>query len=175
MMDYIRQHPRAVTLIVVGFVALTIIAFGLNSLDQSGTNQPGKVTDPLQVNIFDSPLTQNSDSLTISYGGTSEPNQDSVQPHYRVFGLSDMPIPQAIKDILPDHLNQALWSTAIPTYASTYVQIDRSTLLCDSQYDCKFSFYLDSPESYYDFHLSATTNGTYSYTLQQQPLPGVSQ
>jgi len=172
-MDYARQHPLAISIIAAGFVILTIVAFMLSSSSEN-SGKP-TITNPLEGITFNSPISKVSDSLTVNYGGTSDPNQDSVQPPYRIFGLVDLPLSEGIRKMLPDYINRALWSTTVPTYATTYVQIDRSTLQCDTQYDCRFSFYLDSPESYYDFHLSATTTGSYVYTIKQQPLPGVSQ
>ncbi len=172
MMDYLRNHPILSLLVGGGIVLIAIIAVTVQALQ---SNDPKADQDPQQATSFYSPLAQTSDSLLVNYGGSADPNQDAVHGRFKVLGLDAMPLPQSVKDSLSSSLTTSLEKVITPTYSLAYIHIDRSSINCHTQFDCRFSLYIDSPESYHSYHSYLKPDGSQAYSLTAQPFPGAGQ
>lgn len=172
-METLRKHPRILIAAALGLIVLVVVLTLTRSKPQ--TNKPGQIVNPQEATNFYSPFTKTSDTFLINYTGSVNPNINAARQQFRIMALNNLPMPADIKQVLPVILPQELAKIAIPTYAPAFIQINRDTLKCSSVYDCQFSFYIDSPESYFDFHLHHQSNGTRVIDLKQQPLPGTSQ
>jgi hypothetical protein len=156
----------------IGVIVVVIIVV-IVALTNSSKPKTGSTADPQQATTIHSAVTDASDGLLINYSGSIEPDGDAVNQPLRLFAEDEMPLPEALKTPLLAAISDALRDNVVPSYVHAYVQINRSTIQCATAYDCKFSFYLDSPESYYDFHYYLQANGSPAYTIKQQPLPEV--
>ena len=168
-MDNMRSSIKLIG-IAAGVVLLVIVIVVASFSKRPAT--PTAIEDPQKLTAITSPFTQATENLEVNYGGTIDPNHDAAVTPLRIFALDSLGLPQGINDRLTTILTAAVTQEQLPTYASTYIQIDRPTVACDTEYDCAFSFYLDSPESYYKFRQTRTAGGAPVITVTQQPLPG---
>jgi len=109
---------------------------------------------------------------TANYGDNSDPNQDAVNQPYKIFGLQNLGLADDVNSSLEGVLTNALKRQVTPTSAPTFIQIKRDSIKCDSLANCSLSFYIDSPEMYFDFTTKQDGQTTYG-TLTQRPWQGV--
>ena len=170
MMEFISNHPKLSMTIAACAILIPAIFLSLSSQNQTAkTINPTtttKVTSPFMEVTYDQAI--NSDL------NTGDPNTSAVQQPFLLFGLDSLPLTAKQQYSIHEDLLNLLGNAIVPTYATTYVHIDRHTLKC-SEFDCTFSFYIDSPEGYYTYHAYHNPDGSEAFTLTQEPLPGVNQ
>lgn len=169
-MDLIRNHPKIIAAILaagIGLLALFAI------LSNSNRSQPPDLSQ--QSTLLSSPFTESSEKFLINYGSDTSPNFEAVFPSVRLFAANSLPLPESARSSLPQALGQALSGEVTSANGTTNVQIDRSTINCEDPYDCRFSFYLDSPESYFSYRIFYNPDGTRATELKRLPLPGANQ
>lgn len=173
MMNYVSKHPK----IVAAILGLAVITLIFVSISRSVRPPSSVRTEPYSQDLtaINSSFTRSTETFTINYGSTANPNQDAVQAPLRLFAVNSFSFPGTLKSSLLASVREALSHEAIPTYATASIQIDRDTFKCSDEYDCHFSFYLDSPEGYFSYHHYHNPDGSRAYTLKQEPLPGVKQ
>jgi hypothetical protein len=166
-MDDTQKRTLTSTGAIIGVVVL-VIAFGI--LFMSRKHEDSALT----ATKFASSYAPGSDSVLANYTGQTSPNADAVKQTFVAFDPASLSLPQDIKTNLNAYLSTALDRQVAPSQGTVYIQIVGSTIHCPNSYDCSFSFYIDSPESYFAYHLFYGSDGTQKYTLKQLALPGAS-
>ena len=151
-------------------LALVVFLVTTHKRSQSGASD-GRTAD---VTTITSPLTKSSDQLTVSYGGDASPNLDAVQQPFRIFSVDTLPVPQGVQKALSELVPPLVRQQVTPTYPSTYIQVEKSSIHCDSSNNCTMNIYIDSPETYFALNLSKV-NGIYAPHLTQIAWKGIRQ
>jgi hypothetical protein len=167
--DFPRNHPKVTLAGLVLLVSGVLIA-GLSA--SSPAKQPA-VVDPTKVTKVTSPFTHTTIDLEINTALKSDANDNAVHQPFELFGLGDLPFSAHRSYEIHEALPALVAREVVPTYVQTYIHIDASTIKCPSEYDCTFSFYIDSPERYFTYHTYHKPDGSEAHTLRQEPLPGV--
>jgi hypothetical protein len=164
-MDYMKKHPKTLAAIGLGVVIVIIVA--VMSFQSKSTVSTAAATQ------ITSPYAKITIELPVNTGLEGDANAAATSGQYEVFGLGQLPLTPELSYEIHEHLPAEIAKTIHPTYAHTYVHIDRDTLKCEIDFDCQFSFYLDSPEGYYHYHRTLADDGSISTEVRQQPFPEV--
>ncbi|HSX02848.1 MAG TPA: hypothetical protein VLI05_06085 [Candidatus Saccharimonadia bacterium] len=169
-MNLITNHPR-LTLGLGGLVVVILLILGL----ASNSRQAATVVDPAKTTSISSRFSKTSADIAVNSGFKVDPNNVAVHQPFELFGVSSLQISDALTYQMHESLPGQLARAVVPTYAPTYIQVDASSVDCTTDYDCAFSFYIDSPERYFRYHMYYNPDGSQAYSLKQMPLPGGSQ
>lgn len=157
----------------IGIIVVTILLLGMLLFTLFKPKKTDENASRSQdVTSFYSPVSKNSDSLTVNYGSDVQPNTDAVKPQFKVFGIDQLPLSQDVRNTLTSVLPGALLSKLAPTYPVTYVHVETDSIRCDAGDNCKMNLYIDSPETYFSFYLK-TSGDAPSFTLTQIPWKGL--
>jgi hypothetical protein len=104
-----------------------------------------------------SPLVKANDRLVINYGGSADPNTDSVIAQYKFFAINSTGLTSSeqssILTILPAYITAVIPSA----FGVTYVHIVSDTVRHLHSTNISFDFYVDSPETYFHYDSSIIT------------------
>jgi hypothetical protein len=158
----------AIIALVIIFIALLVTILFKTKKDNASKSGGHDINST----TFYSPISQAEDNFTANYSGDVAPNLNAVQQQFKIFNAQNVPIPTTIKDDLNNLLPSALQRVVTPTYATTFVHLDKNNVKCDKDNtDCTIGVYIDSPESYYSVHI--TTGSVPSITATQQAWKGI--
>lgn len=170
-----EQSTRNNRIVLIGgiLVAVIVIAAIAAAIATSLQNRQEPAVEPNSQDAtrLDSPFSEVSDNLLVGYDAVAEPNEYAAATPFRLYGYDNLKLSNDLKMRLKRRLPEALANQIPPTFATTYIHIDDKSLDCASEYDCRFSFYVDSPESYFSFRLFYDSDGAELYEIEQQPLP----
>lgn len=127
----------------------------------------------LPTTSFSSPLTKSSDRLLINYGGSADGNTDSNVPQYRFFALSSVPLTSAAQQYTESVLPKYLALYIQPPFGTTYIHIVKDSVEQTSDTVFSFRFYIDSPETYFQFKTSDDGNQKGQNPITPLPWQGV--
>ncbi|MGB4759517.1 MAG: hypothetical protein WBP26_05695 [Candidatus Saccharimonadales bacterium] len=129
-----------------------------------------KPNDAVSATSLYSPLVKADDSLVIDYGGSIDPNRDSVVTSYKIFAQASLPMTDTAKKSIEEFLPAYISSYIQPSFGSTYIHIVANTIEQTGPNSYSFDFYIDSPESYFHYK-SDSISGTNPVT--QIPWEGI--
>lgn len=165
-----QSYKIAIGAVALGAVIIIVlITIFLAQLGSKEEKPPQHSTDSTTIN---SPVTKSSDNLTVSYGGNAEPNMYAAQQPFRLFGKDQLPLPSDVKEQLEPLLIDNLRRQVVPTYATTFVHIEKSSIHCPDPDSCSMAVYIDSPELYFDFKVTGLSSVP-SGTLTPKPWKGI--
>jgi hypothetical protein len=167
-MDSRNKRIIIITAAVI-VVLLLVIFFSITKQNQQ-TTQTGEGITTASVG---SPFTHTTSDTVVYYDADAEPgpNARAVTTQYAIFGLNDLKLDDSVKAALtygvPDYLNKHI----AKNYATVNIQFDADSLSYVDSNNFLFNFYVDSPESYYEYKVSPFDNSS-SVTITPLPMKG---
>jgi hypothetical protein len=168
--------PRKPIVVLLPIILAVLLLAGILFLffhpKKGNPSEGGGENKTIDAITIQSDIAKTTTQYTVNYGNNTDPNQDAVKQPYKIFGLQNLGLTDDVKSSLEGVLTNVLNRQVTPTSVPTFIQIKRDSIKCDSLANCSLSFYIDSPEMYFDFSTKQDGQTTYG-TLTQQPWQGV--
>lgn len=167
-----KNYKLAIGIIILGVVFLGFILYMFFKSDTPPQSQGGEHNQ--DTTTINSPVSKNKIDFTVNYGSDIEPNMYAVEQPFKIFSLDGIEMPQVVKGQVETFLIDALREQVAPTYASTFVHIEKGSIKCQGEFACTMNVYIDSPEKYFEFSIK-DVDQIPSYTLKPMAWKGITE